>query len=999
MTRAPHIVCLVIVLSAWTTAAVRAQENNVAFEPIQSKLSHTSVYAIHQDHLGYLWFGTEAGLHRYDGYELVTYTHEPSDSASLARSIVWSLEEDDRGRLWILNAAGVQIFDRRTRQFTPPVKGSHQLEGNPPHAGRLVKGPTGTIWWIRNGERPVLYDQQSHRLRPLEHIEKVRTFYEDSNGLLWFSTETPGLYRCDPATGNIQHFEPSPHQSWVAQIPIDAIQQDDSGFYWIVTRQGIGSFDGRSGRFKRRALFSPAPTRRPSMVVHNGDNVLWIRSFAELYRFNTETYELTRLIHSPDQDIWTVYPDRSGTVWVGALGALYRYSPQIPSFGHLTHEANNPNSLSSSLVTAIYKDENRPSTVWVGTIGGGLNRIDRTGERVVHYLGEDSLSGCARENIWAIQKDDNDVLWLGTDCGLYRFERSTGEFKAFLPYPDRKEDYLQNNIDVISKDPQGRLWMGTYQGDLLRFDKTAEDFIPVHNVDSPIRALHIDQNMRMWIGTQGQGLLRMDMDTRRFLRDPRADDEKSSLNASHVWFIHETDDSILWIGSTLGLSRLEPETGSYESFYTQDGLPGSVVYSILEDGSGRLWLGTNRGLSRFDPDGSSGQRFRNFDEIEGVGNVEFNRRAAFKSREGRFFFGGTNGVTYFYPERIRTNTHVPPIVFTDIRKSNRDTTVSINPFGRDNVVLSHRDYTVAFEFAALDYTNPEKNRYAYQLEGFDPDWRNAGSRRSARYTNLPPGEYVFRVKGSNNDGVWNQKGTGISLTVLPPFWRTWWFQIIVFVCIGGGLTVVHRYRIRRLKEMHRLRLRIAKDLHDHIGASLGSIALISDMMKRHLSLEDRGQHQLEKISRTAREILEDLREIVWLVNPDHDRMDHLVERMREVTSRLLPETRYTFDGPDHRRIDNLEMSFRRNVLYIYKELLHNIVRHADASKVAVQVDIDDRRFRLRVIDDGRGFTPEAPHRGHGLTNIQRRAEDLGATVSIESTPGCGTTVILTAKIT
>lgn len=1000
MTRFLQIACLILVLAVWTAGTLRAQENAVTFAPVQTAgLAHTSIYAILQDHLGYLWFGTGAGLHRYDGYELMTYTHDPSDSTSLARNLVWSLVEDERGRLWVLNAAGVQIFDRRTGRFTAPLEGSERLKGKPPQVGKLVKGAAGTIWWIRRGQAPLRYDRRAQRLRPVDGVKQVRAFYEDADGVLWFSRERVGLYRYNPATGTTRYFEPPSDQSWVAQRPIDAIYQDRSGTYWIVTREGVGAFDPPSGRFTRRAELSPEASRSPAKIVGDENGTLWIGSLAELYRFDTATHDLTQPISSPDRDVWTIYPDRSGTVWVGMLGGLYRYSPYTHPFSHLQHEDASPNSLSSNLVTAIYEDPDRSGIVWVGTIGGGLNRIDRAGGGITHYLDTPTSSPCAGENIWSIHEDGADRLWLGTDCGLYRFDRNTGAFKSFLPRPDRRDDHLQNNIDVITEDARGRLWMGTYWGDLFRFDRGTEAFIRERKLAVPIRTLRTDQNGRLWIGTQGRGLMRMDLETRRLLRYPYGTDEKRSLNASHVWFIHQTADGILWIGTTLGLSRLDPETGTFTNFQEQDGLPNSIVYALLEDEAGRLWLSTNRGISCFDPHLPDGQQFRNFDARDGLGNTEFNRRAAFASRRGEFFFGGTHGLTSFFPDRIRVNPHVPPVVLTNVRKSSRDRTVSLNPFGREELVLSHRDYTVAFEFAALDYTNPRKNQYVYKLEDFDPNWRAADTRRFASYTNVPPGEYVFRVKGSNNDGIWNEEGAAVRLVVMPPFWQTWWFRLLVAVSVVGLLAGAYRYRIHQLMEMQRLRLRIAQDLHDDIGASLGSIVLMSDMVRRRFSSEGRDRRWLERIGRTAREMSADLQEIVWLVSPNHDRLDHLIQRMQQVTATLLAGIPHTFKAPDTGRVDTLEMAVRRNVLLIYKEILHNIVRHARASEVAIRVDKDDGRLVLRVTDDGVGFDPEVQHAGHGLANIQRRMEKVEGSITLESAPGQGTTITVTAKIT
>src|SRR5690606_8262588 len=290
---------------------------------------------------------------------------------------------------------------------------------------------------------------------------------------------------------------------------------------------------------------------------------------------------------------------------------------------------------------------------------------------------------------------------------------------------------------------------------------------------------------------------------------------------------HRDAAGALWLGTGTGLTRYDPAAGAFTHYLKRDGLPGSVVYSILEDGRQRLWLGTNLGLACFDPRLPAGRAFRTFDAGAGTGNPEYNRQAAFRNGRGSFFFGGMGGLTVFDPDKIHDNPVVPPVVLVDVQKANREGTASVNPFGLGHLRLSSRDYSLSFTFAALAYAHPPKNRYAYRLEGFDAGWVDAGTGRVARYTNLPAGDYVFRVRGSNNDGVWNEAGLALRLTVLPPFWETAWFRLLVAAAVAGLLGAAYRYRVQRLLEVERLRLRIASDLHDDFSSDLTGIALLT----------------------------------------------------------------------------------------------------------------------------------------------------------------------------
>jgi signal transduction histidine kinase len=421
----------------------------------------------------------------------------------------------------------------------------------------------------------------------------------------------------------------------------------------------------------------------------------------------------------------------------------------------------------------------------------------------------------------------------------------------------------------------------------------------------------------------------------------------------------------------------------------REGLPGSAAYSVAEDGRGRLWIGTNRGLARFTPpDGP----FRAYDLADGIGTVEFNRHAHFRDADGTLYFGGVDGLTVFHPEAIRNNPYVPPVVLTRVETAGRAGTAAYTPAGLDGLTLTHRQTAVTFEFAALNFTDPDKNRYAYRLEGFDARWVQAGTQRVARYTSLPPGRYTFRVRGANNDGVWNTRGAALAVTVLPPFWQTWPFRALLAAAALALLTAAYRARVRRLLELERLRLRIAGDLHDDLSSDLSGIALVADLLRRREGMPEADRLQLAEVRDTALRKVDALRDIVWTINPEHDTLEATVRRMRQVAATLLAGLEVTFevDVPDAGQA--VAMTFRRDVLLIFKEALHNVARHAGAAHVAIRLRQRDGRLDLSVEDDGRGFDPQAAADGHGLRNMRVRAERAGATLDVRSRPGGGTRI-------
>ncbi len=423
-----------------------------------------------------------------------------------------------------------------------------------------------------------------------------------------------------------------------------------------------------------------------------------------------------------------------------------------------------------------------------------------------------------------------------------------------------------------------------------------------------------------------------------------------------------------------------------------------MVYGILSDADHRLWLGTNRGLSRGVFSGSE-PPFRNYGATDGVGNTEFNRHAAYRGADGTLYFGGLDGLTYSSPHAIDENVLVPPVVFTSIETASREGVRPHNPRGLKRLDLTYRDYSLAFEFAALSFTNPARNRYAYRLERFDRDWIDAGTRRFARYTDLPPGDYVFRVRGSNNDGVWNQEGVSLALSIAPPFWNTWLFRAAMVVAVLLAAGAAYRARVTRLVEIERLRFRIAGDLHDDLSSNLVGIALLGERLQQGPHVGAAERRQLNRISETARTMVQDLRDIVWLVDPSRDHLEDLLGKMQDLAATLLPSVEWVVRTDPVGATGRVALAVRRQLYLAYKEIMHNIARHAQASRVTVELTVQDGEFLLQVGDDGVGFEPGAATAGFGLRSVRQRVEELGGRLDLTSAPGRGTSVAVRVPVT
>ena len=417
----------------------------------------------------------------------------------------------------------------------------------------------------------------------------------------------------------------------------------------------------------------------------------------------------------------------------------------------------------------------------------------------------------------------------------------------------------------------------------------------------------------------------------------------------------------------------------------------NIILGIVEDDGGNLWISTPKGLSRFNPDSREIRNYDAADELPGGSLI--------KSRTGEMIVGNDRGLFIFHPDSLRDNPHVPNVVLTAFNVLNEPYPLSQPIYRTREIVLDHTQNFFSFEFATLDFVAPEKNRYAYRLEGVDDDWVQAGTRRYANYTHIDHGTYVFRVKGSNNDGVWNEVGASVSLVITPPFWQTWWFRTLAVLATIGLLALIYNYRVNKLLELERVRVRIARDLHDELGSNLSGIALASTMVQESENLSEQQRRRLSEISDNAMQTADAMREIVWFINPEHDEPADLVLKMKDVASSMLNGVEISFESRDDVFEDSMDIEVRRHVFLIYKEILNNIVKHAQCSRVDILLERESGRFRMSIADNGCGFDPLQTYRGNGLKNLQTRAKGIGGKLDIVSSSGQGTRITLEARTT
>ncbi len=633
----------------------------------------------------------------------------------------------------------------------------------------------------------------------------------------------------------------------------------------------------------------------------------------------------------------------------------------------------------------------------------GLNKFDRSTEVFTHYRNDPKDPGSLSTNsTGAVLEDRGGSLWVGAGGnGLDRLDPSRKRFTHYIHDPRNPRSLGSNTVLSLCEDRSGGLWIGYADpnGPLDRLDLHSGIVAHYKAVckDSNsfwggwVWAIYEDTQDYIWICAGGYGLHRFDRQTGSFSHYPR----KSLSYPPSIRSFHEDGKGTLWVGTATGLNKLDRSTGTFVPCTDQNGFESDHIGAILHDDNGCLWMSTSRGISKFDPRTAV---FRNYNEDDGVSIHPWLTQSGCRTRNGEMYFGGINGFVRFHPDSIADNPYVPPIVITRFLISDTLATLDTVITEKKGIALSYDEDSFAFEFASLNYTNPAKNQYAYKLDGYDKDWVKCGTRRYASYTHLDPGAYVFTVKGSNNDGKWNEAGTSISIIIRPPYWQTLWFRFLVAIVVIALVALAYNYRVARLLEIERLRVRISTDLHDEIGSNLSAIALQSDLVRSGVGTGDKGNDRLVEISRSARQMANDLRDIVWTVSPGLDRLNDMVDRLRTIASTMLGGMSHTFQSQNGTSTDRLEMEFRRNVLLMYKEVLHNILKHARATQVRILINDHLGCFTITIEDNGVGFDTGIPSSGYGLGNLKSRASSIGATLEIVSAPERGTRVKIAVKI-
>jgi ligand-binding sensor domain-containing protein/signal transduction histidine kinase len=999
------------------------ESNDIRFSRLSTAqgLSQTQVAEIVQDDQGFIWFGTQYGLDRYDGYEFRVFTHDPARENSLSCVYIHSLFKDRSGTLWVGCDQFLDKFDSVHETFT------HY---------RIDTGEVGN---------------------------SVSEISQDRTGMLWLATGS-GLFGLNPDTGHIIHHVHDPsNASSLGSNQVRCTLEDGTGRFWVADGENLEEFDRESGKVLSRVRLSEGlrlisfyedhlgvfwityitnnsgsglavldrttnslipyslydrksgkelPTGFMKATEDNSQT-LWLASFGGgLLKFDREHGVFIRYRNYPENPesitedrVMSVCGDREGNVWVGLnVSEPNFFRTEKAPFMPLRVMRSNPRSHGEKIVGAIYEDHDQ--ILWIATTGA-LNRINRrSGESTAYQPPGQGLPS----DVIAITEDRSGGLWIGTyGAGLSQFDRKTGRFKTYLHEPGNPSTLSDNIVSRMLIDHAGTMWVGTYNG-LDRFDPRNESFAvykqDTKSDDEVYANFSEDNGGFLWMGGW-RGLNRFDPKTAQFTVYAHRVDDPSSLSDNAVTSTYVDHAGNLWVSTENGLNKLNRASGTFTHYYVKEGLPSNAVSCILEDQFGMLWMSTNRGLSRFDPVAS---RFTNYSTVDGLPGNDFTGwDACFKNSSGEMFFGGFSGGVAFFPDKVTSASYPLPLVLTDFRVNGSSVEVGPNSLLKrsishtTDITLTHDQTIFSVSFAALTFFNPDANRYRYRLEKVDHDWVEVRSdRRVASYTALPAGKYTFRVQTATRQGTWNEPGLALTITIQPPWWGTWWFRLMYIVAFVGLLWTLYVLRLRQLAAEIRAgvegrlseRDRIARELHDTLLQCIQGLILQFHAVAERIPTSEPARPMINKALDRADEVLVQGRDRVnnLRFTPQTEALpEALTAAIKDLAHDKGVEFSIVVEGSPR----DLNPLVRDEVFWISHEALVNALHHADSKHIEVEIVYDSAQLRLRIRDDGCGIDPEILEAGGkpghwGLRGMRERGAKIDAQLGMWSRPGTGT---------
>ena len=988
-------------------AATAQGEINFTSLTTKDGLSCNTVNTILKDHLGVLWFGTEDGLDKFDGTNFKIYRHKPNDPLSLQSNEILSLYEDPAGNLWVATSGGsLSLYDRKKDAFINLPSGDHP-GSLPNNVIRDVCGDYQGKIWVAHFEGVNILDPKTKHISniPLATGASQWTLknpaiclFEDSRHLMWVGT-TEGLFQYNPVRKSlIQFLHSGTDASSLSGNNINAIAEDKAGNVWVGTDGGLSRFKEHENRFINYAAnagdFKSLTGNAVTSIAVDGEK-LWLGTGTGLNILDIKTGSIQKFtfdyrnVHSlTSQSVKCVYIDKQGIYWLGMLGGgVNKYDINLNLFNFVKSDAFDEKGLNAPVVSSFAEDGN--GNLFVGTEGGGLSLFNLKTRLFQHFsIFSKRKSSGNRITVLALEKNFKNQIVMGTfGDGVFVFDPPSQKYQQ-LTQGSAIQDLSSNDIFCIKKDHEGNLWVGT-NGEginvLNKENKVIARYTPNPKLPNDIRLpingyirdIEEDKLGNMWIATHGGGMALFNTASGKF---SIYNSTNSNLPNDKVLTLHEDHLGNIWAGTFGGgVTMFNPNTNQFISFSESNGLQNNTIYEILEDQKGLIWVSTNKGISSIN---IITEKINNYNHHNGVQNNNFVHGAGLVLTSGEIFFGGLEGINYFNPSYLKKNHYVPSVLITDLKISNQSMLPSDDGPIKENISIAKEinlDYkqNFALSFVGLNYTSPEQNQYAYKLEGFDKDWNYVGNSTTGSYTNLDPGVYVFRVKASNNDGIWNNEGASVKIYVHPPFWRTS-FAYVLYACLITGLIFYMRHRsIQKLKrkflleqekketerthELDRLKIKFLTNLSHEFRTP---ISLILGPVDTLLSQQNEKTHsQLHMIKRNAKRLLNLVNQLL-----DFRKMEEQELKLQESDGELVSFIKEASDSFK-------DLSERKKIAFVFKTHIDQLHTRFDHDKI--------ERIIFNVLSNAFKFTLEGGKISLELEKMDDQPDSSKTWVSIK----------------
>ena len=895
-----------------TWAAGQPDEFNLAFERINAEngLPGQQVSSVFQDSYGYMWFGTESGLYRYDGYRFKSFSHRADDESSISYNVINCITESKAGLLWIGTGRGLNLFNPKTEKFIRFLNDPKNPQSLPENRVQALAEEKDGRFWVATLGGLALLDPKTGRFTVFTHRsddpaslpnDQVRSLDRDKDGRLWAGTNE-GLCRFDPEKRAFETFRHDPEDpESLSNNTVVALFADSAGVLWAGTQLGgLCRFDNKTKKFKgfRHDPGNPASISNDTISFIHEDRTgrLWVgarggglnhmdRAFGTFRRYSNDQagpYSLT------ENSIISICEDRTGALWIGTMtDGVNKIDPNAIKFIPYRYNPAVTQGLGGNKMRGMFEDSS--GMVWITSADGGLDRLDPKTGRFTNYGRRLASQGGVRAGMaTSVLEDRTGTLWVGSwDAGLLILDREKGSFRQ-VPLDIRSGAPAGKELILfLHQDPRGDLWVGTFGSGLFRYDRSSGIFIryghdpmiPASLADDRLLAILSDTGGFLWVSVIGKGVDRFIPESGVFDHFEHRENDPGSIRANTIYSMHQDSSGIIWFGTVGGLDRYDPRTCRFSRPDSAEPALNGPIFGILEDNAGNLWFSGNSGLTCYNP--KTGY-FKTYDRRDGLQASAFAPLSYLKTRNGELYFGGNAGLNRFDPAAIRHNETAPPVVFTDFllfHKSvgpGRDSVLS-SPVGlTEKIVLSHGQSVFSIEFSALNYAVPEKNRFTYILEGYDSRWINTDSQnRLATYTNLHPGKYVFRVRGSNNDGMWNRNGASLSIVITPPWWGTWQFRLMIAILFCMFVYGGYKARVRAVESRNRtLAKKVGERTRDLVSVNTKLTLEIDNHTKTSQALDFERQQFLS--------IFDASNEIIYVSDPDTYEILYMNKTLRDV---------------------------------------------------------------------------------------------------------------------